>query len=158
VDVTETALCARLLRAAHRAGVKQAYQDAAMKGAVWSQFVSRAPRAPWGHPDFVLLDAVRAGVLSPQEAWLIGVTRLEGIGVNEVAAVLGERTNTVVVRRRRAEHHLRDAIVAGTVACASDPALLATAQPSIGDAPECEPLLVGVSRATGNRGPTRAPF
>lgn len=163
VDVTETALCARLLRAAHRAGVKQAYQDAAMQGAAWSDFASRAPRAPWGHPDFVLLDAVRSGVLSPQEAWLIGVTRLEGVGVDEVAAVLGERTNTVVVRRHRAEHRLREAIDAGTVTCASDPDPAAAAAdlytpPSMPSTPGCEPVLAGVSRPASNCGLTPAPF
>jgi hypothetical protein len=119
VDLTGTALCARLLRAAHRVGVRQAYQDAVLQRAAWSQFASQAPRAPWGHPDFVLLDAVRAGVLSTHEAWLIGVTRLEGASVEDVAAVLGERPNTVVVRRHRAEHRLREAIVAGVVSCPS---------------------------------------
>ena len=159
VDVAGTALCARLLRAAHRAGVKQAYQDAAMQGAAWSQFASRAPHAPWGHPDFVLLDGVRAGVLSPQEAWLIGVTRLEGVGVDEVAAVLGERTNTVVVRRHRAEHRLREAILAGTVTCASDTDPGAAACPyTPPSTPQCEPVLAGVSQPAGNCGLTPAPF
>lgn len=162
VDVARTALCARLLRAAHRAGVKQAYQDAAMQGAAWSDFASRAPRAPWGHPDFVLLDAVRSGVLSPKEAWLIGVTRLEGVGVDEVAAVLGERTNTVVVRRHRAEHRLREAIEAGQVTCASHPdpvaATCLSTPPSIPSTPECEPMWAGVSRPAGNCGLTPAPF
>ena len=117
VDVTARALCARLVRAAHRAGVKQVYHDAAARGVVWSQFASCAPQTPWGHPDFVLLDAVRAGVLSRAEAWLIGVTRLERAAVDEVASALGERPNTVVVRRHRAERRLRDAIAAGTVTC-----------------------------------------
>jgi hypothetical protein len=121
VDVTGSALCARLVRAARRAGVKQVYQDAVVPAAGWSQFESRAPGAPWGHPDFVLLDAVGAGVLSLAEASLIGVTRLEDVPVAEVADVLGERVNTVVVRRRRAEHRLREAIVAGTVTCTPDP-------------------------------------
>lgn len=120
VDVDGKALCARLIRAGHRAGVRQAYQDAAIEGAAWSDFASQPPPAPWGHPDFVLIDAVRAGVLSTQEAWLIGVTRLEGILIEEVATATGERTNTVTARRYRAERRLRDAIVAGTVTSAPD--------------------------------------
>ncbi len=111
------------------------------------------------YPDFVLLDAIRAGVLSQQDAWLIGVTRLEGVPVDEVAAVLGERTNTVVVRRHRAEHHLRDAIVAGTVTCGSDldrPAAAGLSTPT--EPPACEPVLAGVSRPAGNCGLTRRPF
>lgn len=115
IDVTARALCARLVRAGRRAGVKQAYQDAAQEGVAWSQFASRAPAPPWGHPDFVLLDAVHTGVLTQSEAWLIGVTRLEDVPIGDVAALLGERVNTVVVRRHRAEHRLRDAIVAGTL-------------------------------------------
>jgi hypothetical protein len=163
VDVAERALCARLVRAGRRAGLKQAYQDAAVERAGWSEFASRAPRPPWGHPDFVLLNAVHAGVLTQQEAWLIGVTRLEGMPVDQVAAMLGERTNTVVVRRHRAEHELRDAIVAGTVTGGSelDGAGAASTSSHPSEPPEpaaCEPMLAGVSRPAGNCGLTRRPF
>ena len=120
VDVAGAALCARLVRAGRRAGVKQAYQDAVVDAAPWSLFASRAPRAPWGHPDLVLVDALRKGVLTRQEAWLIGTTRLEGVPVDQVAVLLGERPNTVSVRRHRAEVKLRDAITAGDVACPSN--------------------------------------
>jgi hypothetical protein len=120
VDPAEPWLCSRLVRAGRKAGVKQAYQDAAAQGASWSEFASCAPRAPWGHPDFVLVDAIRAGVLSRQEAWLIGVTRLEHVPVAEVAALTGERSNTVVVRRHRAEHRVQQAIADGLVSSGSD--------------------------------------
>jgi hypothetical protein len=60
-----------------------------------------------------LLDAVAAGVLTLDEAKLIATTRLEGVPVDRVAAVAGERTNTVVVRRHRAEHRLARAIADG---------------------------------------------
>ena len=59
-------------------------------------------------------------MLSRQEAWLIGVTRLEGVPVGEVAALTGERTNTVVVRRHRAEHRVQQAIADGLVSSGSD--------------------------------------
>ncbi|MBN1171098.1 MAG: hypothetical protein JXA67_02895 [Micromonosporaceae bacterium] len=163
VDTSATALCARLLRAAHRAGVRQVYQDAAARGAAWSQFASCAPRAPWGHPDFVLLDAVRTGIIRPREAWLIGITRLEGVGIGEVAAGLGERTNTVVARRHRAERHLREAILAGTVTCGADldahtATLLAPAACLPEGTPGCAPESSGVSRPASHRRLTRAPF
>lgn len=120
VDLSGKALCARLVRAGRRAGVKQAYADAAFEGAVWSAFGSRPPQAPYGHPDLVLVDAVRKGVLTRREAWLIGTTRLEGVPVAEVAARWGERPNTVAVRRHRAEVRLRTAIADGDVRCTSD--------------------------------------
>jgi len=77
VDLADTSLCARLVTAARKAGAKQLYKDATVDAAVWSEFASRAPPTTMGHPDFVLLDAVAAGVLSMPEAWLIGVTRLD---------------------------------------------------------------------------------
>jgi hypothetical protein len=113
VDLEDHALCARLLDAGRKAGAKQLFQDAAVDGAVWSQHASRAPLPPWGHPDFVLADAVAAGVLSLDEARLIGVTRLEHLAVKNVAEWLGEPANTVVARRRRAEQRVRQAILAG---------------------------------------------
>lgn len=162
VDLAGKALCARLVRAGHRAGVKQAYQDAERDGAGWSQFASHAPQAPWGHPDFVLAEAVRTGVLSQEEAWLIGVTRLEHIPVGEVAAMWGESTNTVVVRRHRAEHRLRNAILAGGLTSRSD---LDRVAPGLSGLPEVsgsssagERVLAGVSRPAGNCRPTRRPF
>jgi len=115
VDLGDTSLCARLVNAGRKAGARQVFADAARDGGVWSQFASRAPQPPWGHPDFVLLDAVAAGVLSLPEAQLIGVTRLEHVPVAEVAARLGQPVNTVVQRRRRAEKRVRDAITAGDV-------------------------------------------
>jgi hypothetical protein len=141
VDLGDTSLCARLVTAARKAGAKQLHQDAAVDAAVWSQFASRAPRPPWGHPDFVLLDAVAAGVLSMQEARLIGATRLEHVPVADLAAELGLLTNTLVKRRRRAEERVRDAIHAGLVSSrydltASD--LPASAHAALADDAVCE--------------------
>jgi hypothetical protein len=138
VDLGDTSLCARLVTAARKAGAKQLYQDAAVDAAVWSQFASRAPRPPWGHPDFVLLDAVASGV---QEARLIGATRLEHVPVAELAAELGLLTNTLVKRRRRAEERVRDAINACLVSSryditASD--LPASAHAALADDAVCE--------------------
>src|SRR5207247_602690 len=68
VDPAEWALCARLVRAAHKAGTRLVYAEAAFDGARWGEYHSRAPVPPWGHPDFLLLGAVDAGVITDAEA------------------------------------------------------------------------------------------
>jgi hypothetical protein len=187
VDVTKRGLCGRLVRAGYRAGVRQVFQDAPFTGAAATGFASHAPQPPWGHPDFVLADAVAAGVLTRQDAWLIGVTRLEDVPVAVVADELGEPTNTIVARRRRAERCLRDAIAEGLAGKAQgragkepdpiDPAGSAgpsesteptgSAVPDDGaqrrwPAPVCETpgdaVLDGVTRPAGHRGLTRPPL
>jgi hypothetical protein len=115
IDLGDPSLCARLVTAARKAGLKHLYQTAAVDAASWSQPASQAPRPPWGHPDFVLLDAVAAGVVSMAEAQLIGATRLERIPVTQLAQAWGLVANTLVQRRRRAEERLREAIADGTV-------------------------------------------
>jgi hypothetical protein len=115
IDVTEWALCARLVRAAHKAGTRLVYAEAAFDGARWEEFDSRAPIPPWGHPDFLLLGAVDAGVITDDEAKLIATTRLEDVPVDQVAALLREHTNTVVQRRRRAENRLAAGLAEGKV-------------------------------------------
>jgi hypothetical protein len=155
VDLSEKALCARLVRAGRRAGVRQAYDDAAFEGAAWSAFGSHPPQAPYGHPDLVLVDAVRKRVLTREEAWLIGTTRLEGVPIDQVAALRGERPNTVVVRRHRAEAKLRHAIAAGDVECVCD-LNPAASRRSHGEG--CESVSVRVGRPVGHGGLTPAPF
>src|SRR6266545_5001760 len=119
IDVTEWALCARLV-----------YAEAAFDGARWEEFDSRAPIPPWGHPDFLLLGAVDAGVITEAEAKLIATTRLEDVPVDQVAAFLRERTNTVVQRRRRAENRLAAALAEGEVtALETTPSLALPARP-----------------------------
>jgi hypothetical protein len=113
VDLEDRALCARLVDAGRKAGVKQAFQNAEVDTGSWMPFASRTPHPPWGHPDIILADAVAAGILSLDEARLIGATRLERLQVKDIAAWLGELPNTVAGRRRRAEQRLRQAIQAG---------------------------------------------
>ena len=142
IDVGDVSLCARLVTAARKSGLKHLYQSSAADGAVWSRFASQAPRPPWGHPDFVLLDAVAAGVMSMAEAQLIGATRLERIAVTELAERWGLVANTLIQRRRRAEERLRAAIIAGTVVSRfelTDAALPLTWSDRTGDA-LCDPV------------------
>lgn len=64
------------------------------------------PHRGWGHPDFVLGDAVRAGVVSVEEAELIGQTRLGDTSVCDYAQGLGLGDSTMRMRRMRAERRL----------------------------------------------------
>ena len=130
VDVQDTALCARLVRAGHKAGSRLVHAEAAFDGARWAAYQSRAPRPPWGHPDFLLLAAIASEVLTEDEAKLIATTRLEGVAIGEVAARLGERVGTVVVRRHRAEHRLAAAIAAGALPGADSRAVVEAARRS----------------------------
>jgi len=132
VDVADYALCGRLVRAGHKAGVRLVYAEAGFDGARWSEFRSHDPIPPWGHPDFLLLGAVDAGVITNDEAGLIATTRLEHVPVDLVAAALGERTNTVVQRRRRAENRLAAALADGSVAAlATTPSLAILTRPAV---------------------------
>lgn len=52
--------------------------------------------------------AVRRGVVSPDSARLVWATRVLGVPACEVAAELGDRPGSVVMRRHRAERALRE--------------------------------------------------
>ncbi|MGW6063160.1 pilin [Streptomyces sp. NPDC055189] len=70
-------------------------------------FVPAPPKPPWGHPDFVLLGAVRVGVLTRTEADLIGRTRLEEQSVPDWAQTHDRPVMAAYQARRRAELRLR---------------------------------------------------
>ncbi len=74
---------------------------------------SAPPPAPCGHPDFVLAAAVRAGVITVEEADVIGVTRLEDTTLAEYADRIGVSRWTVYKRRKAAEARLETAIRTG---------------------------------------------
>jgi hypothetical protein len=71
------------------------------------------PARPWDHPDLVLARAVTAGVIGPEEAQLIALTRLESVPLWRVAQRLGISTILARAWRRRAELALGEAIGAG---------------------------------------------
>lgn len=96
-----------LLREAYRAGVAWLRQQRAADAVISDDGPGSAPPPPpWGHPDLVLARAVRAGVITTEEAALIGTTRLEGISTETIAAHLGTSAGAVFKRRRRAELRL----------------------------------------------------
>jgi hypothetical protein len=64
------------------------------------------PVRPDGHPDLVLVRSVAAGVLTAEEADLIGATRLEGISLRDYAASGGVGYVALRQRRLRAERRL----------------------------------------------------
>ncbi|MHB8340612.1 MAG: hypothetical protein ACYDB7_05485 [Mycobacteriales bacterium] len=68
--------------------------------------VSAEPPRPFGHPDLVLADAVAAGVISAEDAELIGATRLGELSLAEAATVWGCSYTAVGLRRWRAESAL----------------------------------------------------
>jgi hypothetical protein len=61
---------------------------------------------PSGHPDVVLAASVRAGVITRQEAALIGDSRLEKTSLSSVARRLGVPVTTAWCRRKAAETRL----------------------------------------------------
>jgi hypothetical protein len=92
VDTTKPAIAARLVWAARRAGVRLRFAgEAVLAGDEVGRW--RADSA-CGNPDLVLAEAVTAGVLSRQEAELIGATRLERAPIGRLAATAGVRANS----------------------------------------------------------------
>ena len=111
----------RLCWAGYRAGLALRHRDTdeARRRAVGIEV--SAPVRRWGHPDFVLAAAVRAGIITPAEAELVGATRLEGGPLGEAAAGLGISRGTLLTRRNRAERRLAAAIRTGTLATTHEP-------------------------------------
>jgi len=70
------------------------------------QAAAHLPAQPWGHPDFVLARAVKAGVITAAEAELIGATRLEDADLLTFALAEGCSIDTIRHRRVRAERRL----------------------------------------------------
>jgi hypothetical protein len=62
--------------------------------------------APSGHPDIVLAASIRAGVITREEAELIGGSRLEKTSLSSVARRLGVPVTTAWCRRKAAETRL----------------------------------------------------
>lgn len=69
-------------------------------------YASVPPPAPCGHEDLVLARAQRHGVITAEDAELIGMTRLDGMSLAEAAEALGASKNAVKIRRQRAEARL----------------------------------------------------
>ncbi|GAA3850628.1 hypothetical protein GCM10022380_80910 [Amycolatopsis tucumanensis] len=108
VDLGRPAILARLYWAAYREG-RLALHEAA-GGPIPAGdlgFDSGPPPRPEGHPDLVLAAAVKAGVITAEEAGLISETRVGDVPLAEAAQARGLPYKTVQKSRIRAEHRLR---------------------------------------------------
>ncbi|GAA4201594.1 hypothetical protein [Actinocatenispora rupis] len=106
VDPDAPRLCQRLCRAAAGAGRQIRHATAPPLLAHEDYPESQAPHRPYGHPDLVLGRAVAAGVITAEEADLIGRTRLGGEPIAARAAALGVKPQAAIMRRHRAEAKL----------------------------------------------------
>jgi hypothetical protein len=119
VDTDRPGVCARLVNAAQtRARAAVRAQEAAVAGEGRGGWGSALPPPPFGHPDLVLAKAVRCGVITAEEAELIGTTRLEETSLAAYADQAGMTRWAAHSRRRRAEARLVAAIGTGSL---SDP-------------------------------------
>ncbi|HWD78957.1 MAG TPA: hypothetical protein VG497_08745 [Kribbella sp.] len=109
VDLTRPAILVRLRWAAYRAG-HRALREALDAAAPVADLGARppGPEHAGGHPDFVLLAAVEAGVLSAAEAALIGDTRFGEMSLAEAAQARGQTYKATQQARHRAERRLAD--------------------------------------------------
>jgi hypothetical protein len=113
IDLSHTRIAGKLVDAAARAVKDARERESAAPGvpvhATWPM-----PPRPWAdHPEWVLTRAVAAGVLSPEEWYLINRTRLEDETLVTVAGRLGVSSAVAGSWRRRAEQHLVEAIASG---------------------------------------------
>jgi len=105
-DADTERVASRLLwRAAQRARRRAVHEQAALRRRDGRPARDEAYRGA-GHPDFVLAAAVRAGVLTPDQAELIGETRLGDVTVEEWAERIGWQPRSVRKRRSVAERRL----------------------------------------------------
>jgi hypothetical protein len=113
VDLDEPRICGRLIdagaRAVKRAREREEETDTVMVDGAWSL----APQQPFDHPDWVLVRAVAAAVIDPEEHLLIGATRLEEIALQVVADTLGVSVAVAAAWRRKAELRLVAAVADG---------------------------------------------
>jgi hypothetical protein len=109
----------RLMWAAWRAGARarRMRDEADLPGDLPAG--SRVPRAPYGHPDLLLGRAVATGVLTMEEADLIGQTRLGDVLMEVIADTRGVSPQVLRMRRTRAEKRLVAAVRAGVLSDAA---------------------------------------
>lgn len=113
IDLDQPRVCGRLIDAASRAAKRSRHHAEETEPLQSGHARSVPPQRPWDHPDWVLARAVATAVINPEECELIGATRLEGIRISVVAEQLQISTAVATAWRRKAEHRLREAILAG---------------------------------------------
>lgn len=106
VDLHRNGVCGRLCQAAHTAARSLARNTGRYQLATDATTVA-PERSPAGHVDLVLVYAVLEGVITEEEARLIGATRLDGKRLAAIARSAGNRAFLIGIQRRRAEERLR---------------------------------------------------
>jgi len=106
IDTTKPWIMQRLQAAARGAGIRVIREELDRPTPVDDRFRSEPPPEPWGHPDLVLARAVADGVITAEQADMIGATRLEEISARDYAATHGINYHTVLRTRLRAERKL----------------------------------------------------
>lgn len=106
IDPNAGMLAARLVWAAGRAGARLRAAEWELGTRQLPLYDSLEPPRPIRHPDLVLAEAVRDGVLSQREATVIGATRLEGIHLIDLPPVLDLSYRQVCYLREKAEQKL----------------------------------------------------
>ena len=138
VTIAQQAVVSRLLDAAQTAArsALRASEPAASGEANFAPG-SVLPPPPYGHPDLVLARAVAAGVLSAEDAELIGATYLEDVSVADYADRAGVSRWAVYKRRKAAETRLVEAIRSGVL---SDPDAEVISEATLTTAPDLDPF------------------
>ena len=137
VELDAPRVVSRLLDAATsaaRAALRAA--EPATAGEVHFAADSTLPPPPYGHPDLVLARAVKLGVISAEEADLIGVVYLEDVSVAEYADRAGVSRWTVYKRLTAAKDRLVRALACGDL---SDPDADTIAEATLTTAPPPPP-------------------
>lgn len=128
LDVEAPKVLLRLLWAAERAGRKVRYAQVSTDPLEFEPAGPRTPLLPWGHPDLVLVSAVKAAVIDIDEAAMIAATRLEGVPVEVAATWWGIAPQLASQWRKIAEGRLVEAIRAGELSGVAPDAGLPTSR------------------------------
>jgi hypothetical protein len=108
-------LAGHLVGAAVTAAQRAVREELSEQGRLTHAAHAFPPHRPWGHPDLVLADAVLEGVISADDAELIGSTRLEDQNLKQAARVRGITHAAARHRRSRAERRLVEYLASGLV-------------------------------------------
>lgn len=118
-DLRAPRLWLRLCWAAWRAGLNARRVEDLVELPPEVPVGSRTPYRPYGHPDLILGRAVAAGVLTVEQADLIGSTRVGDVLIEQIAAEYGQPGSVIRMRRKRAERKLVAALQRGELSGAA---------------------------------------
>jgi hypothetical protein len=114
-DLSGPAPYVRLCWAGWRAGLRVRQSDVPADLPDLPDPSAVTPARPYGHPDLILGRAVRAGIITTEQAELISATRLGGTLVDELATQQRVDASVLRMRRRRGELAIAAALHEGTL-------------------------------------------